>query len=90
MKCLVTVGTVILGLTASAGAPVFADSAPSIVVIDSATPAAKLALPNPDLHIGEPIVFNDDILRRWLSRSECGRQTMWLPSSRITRGPSMS
>ena len=60
MKRLITVGIGILGLTVSGGAPVFADTAPSIVVIDSATPARRMELPNPNLHIGETIVFNDE------------------------------
>ena len=44
MKCLITVGVVLLGLTASGGSPVFADDAPPITVIDSATPAKKMKL----------------------------------------------
>ena len=59
MKRQVAVGIGLLVLAALGGVPVFADTAPSIVVIDSATPARKLKLPNPALHIGETIVFND-------------------------------
>ena len=59
MKCLITVGVVLLGRTASGGSPVFADDAPLITVIDSATPAKKMKLKTPNLHAGETIVFED-------------------------------
>ena len=59
MRRLVKVGIVILGLTVLGGAPVFAGAAPPIVAIDSATPAKKMKVKAPNLHVGETIVFKD-------------------------------
>ena len=64
MRRSVKVGIVILGLTVLGGAPVFAGDAPPIVVIDSATPAKKVKVKTPNLHIGETIVFKDKHLRK--------------------------
>ena len=64
MKSFTAVVMAFLGLIASGKAPLFADDAPPIFVIDSATPATNLNTITPNLHIGETIVFKDDHSRK--------------------------